>query len=104
MKLTVLGCYGPYPAAGGACSGYLLEHEGFAVLIDCGNGVLSRLQEFIEPSKLKAIIISHLHSDHCSDLFILRYALQFSRKRSSQSSPACICTGRTGGRTHAPAL
>lgn len=87
MKLTVLGCYGPYPAAGGACSGYLLEHEGFAVLIDCGNGVLSRMQEFIELSKLKAVIISHLHSDHCSDLFILRYALQFSRDRGLLNYP-----------------
>ena len=38
MKLTVLGCYGPYPPAGGACSGYLLEEGGTRVLIDCGNG------------------------------------------------------------------
>ena len=26
MKLTVLGNTGPYPQAGGACSGYLLEN------------------------------------------------------------------------------
>jgi ribonuclease BN (tRNA processing enzyme) len=87
MKLTVLGAYGPYPAAGGACSGYLLEHEGYTVLIDCGNGVLSRLQQFIELSKLKAIVISHLHSDHFSDLFILRYALQFGLARGEIDRP-----------------
>ena len=43
LKLTILGCYGPYPKAGGACSGYLLEDETTKILIDCGNGVLSRL-------------------------------------------------------------
>ncbi|MGI5876775.1 MAG: MBL fold metallo-hydrolase [Dethiobacteria bacterium] len=90
MKLTVLGSYGPYPAAGGACPGYLLEHEGYAVLLECGNGVISRLQQFIELSQLQAIVISHLHSDHCSDLFILRYALQFSRERGLLERPLPI--------------
>jgi ribonuclease BN (tRNA processing enzyme) len=87
VKLTVLGAYGPYPAAGGACAGYLLEHEGYSVLIDCGNGVLSRLQQFIEIGELQAIIISHLHSDHFSDLFILRYALQFGREKGEIERP-----------------
>lgn len=87
VKLTVLGAYGPYPAAGRACSGYLLEHEGYAVLIDCGNGVLSRLQQFIEISELQAVIISHLHSDHFSDLFILRYALQFGLQKGKIKQP-----------------
>lgn len=87
MKLTVLGAYGPYPAAGGACAGYLLEHEGFAVLIDCGNGVLSRLQQFIKVSVLRAVIVSHLHSDHFSDLFILRYALQFGWEKGEIERP-----------------
>jgi ribonuclease BN (tRNA processing enzyme) len=90
MKLTVLGSFGPYPAAGGACSGYLLEHEGYVVLLDCGNGVLSRLQNFIEPNQLQAIVISHLHSDHCSDLFILRYALQFAREKGSLERPLTV--------------
>lgn len=90
MKLTVLGAYGPYPAAGGACSGYLLEHEGYFVLIDCGNGVLSRLQQFIELSELKAIIVSHLHSDHFSDIFILRYALLFGLAKGEIDRPLPI--------------
>ena len=41
MKLTVLGCNGPYPAAGGACSGYLLETGDTRVLLDCGAGALA---------------------------------------------------------------
>lgn len=79
MELTVLGRYGPYPAAGGACSGYLLTCAGRGVLIDCGNGVLSRLQTFMPIGDLSAIFLSHLHYDHISDLFILRYALQALR-------------------------
>ena len=102
MKLTALDVMGRIQQAA-VRARYLLEHEGFAVLIDCGNGVLSRLQEFIEPSKLKAIIISHLHSDHCSDLLSCAMPCSLAGKRSS-IVPACICTGRTGGRIHAPAL
>ncbi|MCE5189513.1 MAG: MBL fold metallo-hydrolase [Eubacteriales bacterium] len=75
MFLTVLGRYGPYPRPGGACSGYLIEDGPTRVLIDCGAGVLSRLMEHVHPFRLDAIVLSHLHFDHCSDLFVLRYAL-----------------------------
>lgn len=76
MKITVLGCWGPYPRAGGACSGYLFEHEDTKILIDCGNGTLSRLQQMIKNfEEIDMIIISHLHSDHISDAMVLRYAL-----------------------------
>jgi len=88
MKLTVLGKYGPYPAAGGACSGYLLETNDAKILIDCGNGVLSRLQSFVELEKLDAILVSHLHSDHVSDLYVVRYALDIlSPKFSGEKLP-----------------
>ncbi len=75
MLLNVLGRYGPYPRAGGACSGYLLSDGTTRVLLDCGAGVLTRLLEYTNPWELDAIIVSHLHYDHCSDLFVLRYAL-----------------------------
>lgn len=75
MFLTVLGRYGPYPRPGGACSGYLIEDGPTRVLVDCGAGVLSRLMEHMHPSHLDAIVLSHLHFDHCSDLFVMRYAL-----------------------------
>lgn len=80
MKLTVLGAYGPYPPYGGACTGFLLENENTRILLDCGNGILSRLQKYVKPWELDGIIISHLHSDHVSDLFILRYALDIAGK------------------------
>lgn len=90
MKIIVLGNYGPYPPAGGSCSGYLLEHDGCFVLLDCGNGVLSNLQYYIEIKDLSAVIISHLHSDHISDLFVLRYAWKREMEKDPGLKPLMI--------------
>jgi ribonuclease BN (tRNA processing enzyme) len=87
MELTVLGCYGPYPQAGGACSGYLLREEGCRVLIDCGNGVLSRLQEYLKFWELDAVVVSHLHSDHFADLLVMRYGLDYAQSSGRRSGP-----------------
>jgi ribonuclease BN (tRNA processing enzyme) len=81
MKLTILGNNGPYPAAGGACSGYLLEEGHTKILLDCGNGVLSNLFRFTKFEELDAIILSHLHSDHTSDMMVLKYAVDIKIKR-----------------------
>lgn len=80
MRLTVLGNNGPYPAPGGACSGYLLESDSgnTAILLDCGTGVLARLTERISLQKLNAVVLSHLHFDHMSDMLPMHYALQFN--------------------------
>lgn len=81
MKLTILGNSGPFPSAGGACSGYLVRNGGTSILIDCGNGVLANLQKFISFKELDAVILTHLHSDHISDMHVLKYAMQIKRKR-----------------------
>ena len=84
MRLTILGNNGPYPTPGGACSGYLLESDSgkTTILIDCGTGVLARLSEQIDIRNLDAVILSHLHFDHMSDMLPMQYAYQFKpRKR-----------------------
>ncbi len=92
MKLTVLGNNGPYPKAGGACSGYLLEDSKTKVLIDCGNGVLSRLFKVCDIEDLDAIVLSHLHSDHMSDILVLKYAIGINKAKGkfSKSIPLYI--------------
>ncbi|HOM01995.1 MAG TPA: MBL fold metallo-hydrolase [Acetivibrio sp.] len=87
MKLTVLGNNGPFPAAGGACSGYLLTEGDIKILIDCGNGVLSNLQKFARIEDLDAVILTHLHSDHMSDMMVLRYAIQIKKGRGADIKP-----------------
>lgn len=77
MKLTILGCNGPYPRVGGACSGYLLSEGKTRVLIDCGTGVIANLARHIAWEDLDAVILSHLHYDHMSDMLPMQYALQF---------------------------
>ncbi|MFF2446248.1 MBL fold metallo-hydrolase [Neobacillus sp. NPDC058068] len=74
MKLTVIGFWGGYPKQNAASSGYLLEHYGFQLLIDCGSGVLSKLQNITQPDELDAVIISHYHPDHIADIGVLQHA------------------------------
>ena len=80
MILRILGNNGPYPAPGGACSGYLLTSDSgdTRVLIDCGTGVLSRLLAEDALAGLDAVLLSHLHYDHMSDMLPMQYALQFN--------------------------
>ena len=68
MRLTVLGACGAWPEAGRACSGYLVEHDGFRLLIDAGYAIVPRLLERVAASQLDAVFISHGHPDHCADL------------------------------------
>lgn len=74
MKLTVIGFWGGYPQLNAASSGYLLEHDGFRLLVDCGSGVLSKLQNIIQPEELDAVLLSHYHPDHIADLGVLQHA------------------------------
>lgn len=87
MKLTVLGCWAPYPRAGGACSGYLIQDAGLNILLEAGNGSLSRLMNIIDFRSLDAVIVTHLHHDHYSDLFVLRYAVEGARRDGSRGGP-----------------
>lgn len=73
MDIRILGCNGPYPAAGGACSGYLLSEGEDRVLMDCGPGVLARLMARVDPARLTAVLLSHGHADHSSDMMALCY-------------------------------
>lgn len=77
LQLTVLGCAGTHPGPDRMCSSYLVEAQGYRLLLDCGNGSLSNLQRRCDVGDIDAIIISHLHPDHFADLYGLYYALRF---------------------------
>jgi ribonuclease BN (tRNA processing enzyme) len=74
MKVIPVGIWGGYPKANEATSSFLIEHEGFHCLVDCGSGVLASLQNFLPLEKLDAVVISHYHADHIADLGSLQYS------------------------------
>ncbi|MGA5303975.1 MBL fold metallo-hydrolase [Nucisporomicrobium flavum] len=78
MRLTVLGCAGSFPGPESACSAYLVEADGFRLLIDFGSGSLSALQRYAGIDAVDAILLTHLHCDHmldaCTYVVVRRYA------------------------------
>jgi ribonuclease BN (tRNA processing enzyme) len=81
LRLTVLGKSPSWQDAGGACSGYLIEEDGFALLLDCGNGVFSKLRHYRDYVDVDAVLISHLHADHFLDLVPFSYALVYAPRQ-----------------------
>lgn len=68
MRLTVLGCSGSLAGPDSPASGYLLTVPGGQpVVMDFGPGVLGSLQQHADPNEV-AVMLSHLHADHCLDL------------------------------------
>ena len=76
MRLTILGNNGPFPAPGGATSGYLLSSGETRVCFDLGSGTLQRLTALMPPEALDALVLSHWHYDHCADVLPLIYRLE----------------------------
>jgi ribonuclease BN (tRNA processing enzyme) len=96
MKLTVVGCSGSFPGPDSPASCYLLEAEldgrTWRVLLDLGSGALGALQRYVDPLSIDAVLLSHLHADHCLDLcgfYVLRkYHPQGPKPRLPVYGPA----------------
>jgi ribonuclease BN (tRNA processing enzyme) len=78
MRLTVIGCAGSFPGPDSPSSCYLLEADGFRLVIDMGHGALGVLQRYATLDSIDAIVLSHLHADHCVDLYGYRIARQYA--------------------------
>jgi ribonuclease BN (tRNA processing enzyme) len=84
IKVTVVGCSGSYPGPDSPASSYLVQAEGpdgeggtrtWSLCVDMGNGSLGQLQRYVDPLALDAVLLSHLHADHCVDMtsyYVLR--------------------------------
>ncbi len=87
-SLTVLGCDGSYPGPGGAGSGYLVRAGSTSVLLDAGPGTFANLQRLADPGSLTAVVLSHQHPDHWTDLESLAVWLQHGRRGQAPPSQA----------------
>lgn len=77
VTVTVLGCSGSFPAAGGACSGYLVDDGTTRVWLDAGAGTLAQLQRHVDVAAVDALVLSHEHPDHWTDLEGFHNVLRF---------------------------
>ena len=88
----MLGCAGTFPSAESGCSAYLVEQDGFRLLLDAGNGAIGAMQRHIGIFDLDAVLLSHLHADHCIDLVAYSYA----RRYHPQAPPRLVVHGPRG--------
>ena len=90
MKVTIVGHWGGFPKAKEASSGYLIEHDDFKLLLECGSGVISSVQEITDIKDINAVLITHYHYDHCCDIGPLQYARQIKTQLNQINSPLPI--------------
>ena len=83
MRVVALGTSASYPGPGNACTGLLIQEEETNLLVDCGTGILAKLQQVVPLTRVTAIVISHMHADHFLDLIPLRYAFRYGVAPSS---------------------
>ncbi len=84
MRLTVLGCGPASPQPDTPASGLLIESGRTAILLDCGQGVAGRLVRRLEPARLSAIVIGHMHADHFIDVSALRYRFAWAGRTTAR--------------------
>jgi ribonuclease BN (tRNA processing enzyme) len=96
VRLTVIGCGTAQPQPDTPASGLLLESGETRLLLDCGQGVISRLQGRIDPRSLTGVICGHLHADHYIDIVGLRYLFPWAG-RQPERLPVLL---PPGGRDH----
>ena len=84
LRLTVLGSSNAIPRPGRACSSYLIEGAGRAVVADLGSGALGNLYRHRTAESIDAVVVSHMHADHFFDLIPLRYALKYGPRTNDK--------------------
>lgn len=87
MKVTVLGCSGSVPGPDSPASGYLVEADDYKLVLDLGHGAFGALQRYVHPAEVDAIIVSHLHADHCIDLTAYIVALRYGGRGHRLDGP-----------------
>jgi ribonuclease BN (tRNA processing enzyme) len=81
LALTVVGCGPAWGNPGEPCSSYLVEAGGARILLDCGSGAFAALMALAAPP-LDAVVLSHLHFDHCADLIPFAYNRMYGELRA----------------------
>ncbi len=67
-----------------------MRSDGLTLLLDCGSGVLSRLQGHIGLEELDAVVLSHYHWDHVADIGCLQYAARVQTELARRRRPLAV--------------
>jgi ribonuclease Z len=68
IEIVLLGTGSPLPDPNRAGPATLVRAGGTNLLVDCGRGVLLRAAAAAPAAQLDAVLLTHLHSDHFTDL------------------------------------
>ena len=69
IAITLLGTGSPMPDPDRAGPATLIQAGGENYVVDCGRGVVMRLVAAgVAPGAITAVLVTHLHSDHITDL------------------------------------
>ncbi len=77
MRLTVVGSSGSMSGPDSASSCYLVQADApdedgttrtWSILLDLGSGAFGALLRHLDPARLDAVVLSHLHADHVVDV------------------------------------
>jgi ribonuclease BN (tRNA processing enzyme) len=90
MRMTVVGCASSAPGPDSAASSYLVEKDGYRLLLDLGAGAAGPLQRYAAAEDIGAVILSHAHSDHWSDVTQLSYYRSKAIREGSDCGPLRI--------------
>jgi len=77
LSVTVIGCSGGYSSDESSCSSYLVRSPTTTVLLDAGPGSSIELQRHVQLEELDAIVLSHEHPDHWTELPVLYHAYRY---------------------------
>lgn len=77
MKVKFYGTSNANPRLGRGQTCIYVEADGFGHVLDCGDGATTKLwlDETLDWSRLRALLVSHLHPDHAAGMFFLLHLL-----------------------------
>lgn len=101
MRLTVIGCSGSLAGPDSPASSYLVQADGFSLVLDLGNGALGALQRHLALTDLDAVILSHLHPDHYIDMCGLHVARAYDPRGGYRELPVYGPSGTAKRLDHA---